>query len=351
MTDLLSQVEQYLQADDYTTYPLQLGRGVFAERPGPAATIERLYVWVPEIARGQSFAPQERPYLNRFRQANEQHPSATKFFVVPTRASLGTRFIQEARRLHRVGTRVPIQFFDTAFRWENNESAATTAQLLKRRGDEIDRKRIEQPFIAQGRYDAEGDDLVQELHARFRDRRRKIGIHIVQGPAGIGKSYLFSSLFARLHEDFTRAKREQLRVWARPMPILPEYDAGQQRLTGLLASFIQTEMERHISQEVFDWMLANGQSIWMLDGLEEIMARDVNFSERILESFTRPNTNGEPTILICLRDSLMNTNQTIIDFCDEYSDYTTVYTLRRWNEKSIWSFSKSSIPQQGVKQF
>ena len=342
MPDLLSLVTGYLDSDGYSVQR-QRDREIIGERPGPAGTRDRIYVWVPEVSRSRPFNTQEGPYLRRFSEANNRHPSATKMLVVPSMQGLSTEFRTKARREHRVGIRVPVQFFDTEFKWEHDTSLPSTAKQLKTNGEEADANRIEQPFTATGRYPGDGADLVAELFRRLHGNPRQTGIHIVQGPAGIGKSYSFSSLFAQLHEAFIVDKQGQRTQWARPMPLMPEYDPGQLRLNGLLTVFMQTELERLIPTDLFHWMLANGQSIWMLDGLEEIMAGDDKFTEIVLDSFTRPGTGGEPTILICLRDSMMNTNQPIIDFCSEYNDYTTVYTLERWTVESIRAFANRRV--------
>ena len=88
-------------------------------------------------------------------------------------------------------------------------------------------------------------------------------------------------------------------------------------------------------------MVANGHGILMLDGLEEIMGLDNEFTDQVLNYFTLPFATGNPTILICLRDSLMDRNQAVFDFCNDYADRTTVYNLERWDNKSIGMFTRS----------
>ena len=249
MPDLISQVTGYLISDGYNVQ--QRAREVIGERPGQAGTRERIYIWVPEITGRQPFTTQERPYLERFARANQQHPSATKLMVAPTLEGISTSFRYEANRVHGVRLRVPIQFFDTEYKWENSDSLATTALELKNKGKANQQQTIAQPFAATGKFPGEGVDLVQELFSRFHGVNRRTGIHIVQGPAGIGKSRMFSSLYARLHDAFLEDKRAQRRIWARPLPLLPEYDTGQQRLDGLLNTFTQTELERLIPPTLY----------------------------------------------------------------------------------------------------
>ena len=340
-------VREYLRADGYTIVerPPELAeREVSAWRSGPAGIRQYMNIWMPAIPSGSTLEAQEGSYRDRFRRARELHPAATNIMLVPSREGIRPSFIQEARTTYRVAFRTPIEFFDTAFAWEVNDASATIARRIRDDGARVDRERINQPFT--DNFSNEGDDLVAELFNRFRDRRQPAGIHIVQGPAGIGKSWLFSSLFARLYDAFIQDKRERRTLWARPLPLLPEYDPTGRRLNDLLSSFIRTEVDRPIRREVLDWMIGNGHGILMLDGLEEVMALDEEFTDQILEYFTLPFSDGQPTVLICLRDSLMNRNQAVIDFCTEYADRTTVYNLEKWDDKSIRSFAERKIPKQ-----
>ncbi len=340
-------VGEYLKADGYTIVerPPELAeREVSAWRFGPAGIRQYINVWMPVIPHGGTLEAQEGLYRDKFRKARELHPAATNFMLVPTREGIRPTFIREALNAYRVAFRTPIEFFDTAFAWESNDASATIARGLRDDGARLDRVRIKQPFTDS--LSNEGDDLVEALFDRFRDRRRPSGIHIVQGPAGIGKSWLFSSLFARLHDAFIQDKLERRTLWARPLPLLPEYDPTGRRLNDLLSSFIRTEVDRNIRREVLDWMVANGHGILMLDGLEEIMTLDEEFTDQILEYFTLPFSEGQPTVLICLRDSLMNRNQAVIDFCNEYEDLTVVYNLEKWEDKSISSFAERKIRGQ-----
>ena len=349
MSDLSTQVSEFLRADGYTITerPPELAeREVSAWRPGPGGIRQYINVWMPDIPRGGTLQSQETTYRDRFKRARETHSAATNIMLVPTREGIRAGFIRESLNTHRVAFRTPIEFFDTAFRWESSAANATIALRLRNLGAEIDRARIPQPFTATGNFPNEGNDLVEVLFNRFRDDRRTPGIHIVQGPAGIGKSSLFSSLFARLHDAFIQDKQQRRTSWARPIPLLPEYDPSGRRLNDLLSSFIRVEVDRPIRREVLDWTVANGHGILMLDGLEEVMALDEEFADQILDYFTLPFTDGKPTILICLRDSLMNRNQAVIDFCTEYADRTTVYNLEKWEESSIRLFSERRITKQ-----
>ena len=340
------QVREYLLADGYTIVkrPSELAeREISAWRPGPGGIRQHMNIWMPTIPDGGTLETQEGNYRGRFERARELHPTATNIMLVPSREGIRPAFIQESRRTHGVRVQTPIEFFDATFAWEGNVASATIGSRLRDEGVRVDQERIKQPFT--GGFSNGGDDLVDDLFRRFRDRRLPASIHIVQGPAGIGKSWLFCSLFARLYNAFIQDKRERRTLWARPLPLVPEYDPTGRRLSDLLSAFIRTEVDRPMRREVLDWLVANGHGVLMLDGLEEVMALDEAFTDRILEYFTLPFTDGQPTVLICLRDSLMNRNQAVIDFCTEYSDRTTVYNLEKWDDKCIRSFADRTIPK------
>ena len=344
MTTLSDEVRSYLEADGYTIAEQSAGsfeREVRGWRPGPGGTRQYMNVWLPDIPLGGTLESQEGAYRDRFQRAGA---AATKIMLVPSREGIRPAFIQEARATYDVAFRSPIEFFDTAFRWEANANAASIAKGIRDEGARFDNERIKQPYT--DNFSGKGDDLVSELFNRFRNPRQSAGIHIVQGPAGIGKSWLFSSLYAQLYDAFIRDKNERRTRGARPLPLRPEYDPTGRRLNDLLSSFIDKEVDRTIRREVLDWMVATGRGILMLDGLEEVMAMDEEFTDQILQYFTFPFAEGRPTVLICLRDSLMNRNQAVIDFCTEYDDRTTVYTLEKWDDDAIRTFATRRISDQ-----
>ena len=156
-------------------------------------------------------------------------------------------------------------------------------------------------------------------------------VHIVVGPAGVGKSYLFSSLFSRLHAQFMEDKARQ-EPSRRPLPLLPEYLAQSEApvIRSLLRAFLQTEFARPLESETFEWMMGNGLGMWLIDGLDEIIAQDITFFEYILDLLTRPQSPQAPVILICLRDSLLATNDSLREFIEQCEDFVAIYRLNKW---------------------
>ena len=146
MKDLLSLAQGYLGAEgwDVKARGRDLLRGDRDSRRGDDEK-DYVYVWVPADV-GGDFTSREGPYLRRFEEAREEHPTAEKVFLVPTLEGLSSDFRSGARRWHGVKILVPAQFFDSDFKWERDERAASATSELRRRGAQTARKRIAQPF-------------------------------------------------------------------------------------------------------------------------------------------------------------------------------------------------------------
>ena len=335
-------VRGYLAADgwDVKTRGRDLLRG---DRDSARGDDEKdyLYVWVPTDV-GENFTSRTGPYLRRFGEASEEHPTAEKVFLVPTLEGLSSEFRQGARRSHGVKTLVPAQFFDSDFKWERDRRAASATSELRQRGETIARERIAQPFrVLQSpasNANASGSDLFDVLRDELRNRARgddRPTIHLVVGPAGMGKSFLFESLYAHLYADFQADKRSQ-RLSARPFALLPEHlnDASAPTIGSLLEAYLRTEFARPLEREVFYWKLVNGMGIWLLDGLDEILERDSHFFDYDLMDLVTMPQGEMPRIVICVRDSLFDTHRGLTDFCEEFSKHVVVYQLSGWERSS-----------------
>ena len=174
-------------------------------------------------------------------------------------------------------------------------------------------------------------------------------IHIVVGPAGIGKTYLSESLFTRLYSSFQEDKRNQRTLWMRPLPLLPEYiqPSSASTVRALLDTFLGTEFARPLSPAVFEWLLINQQGTWLIDGLDEIISSDPEFFDYLLHLLTlSPDFQALPTIVICVRDSLFATNTDLREFCEDYDDYIQVYKLSKWENASIRRFATSALQER-----
>ena len=342
MENLLGLAQGYLGAEgwDVKARGRDLLRG---DRDSSRGDDEKdyVYVWAPADV-GGDFSSREGPYLRRFEEAKEEHPTAEKVFLVPTLEGLSTEFRSGARRWHGVKTLVPAQFFDSDFKWERDGRAASATSELRRRGADRARTRIAQPFhIAQSpdpNSERDGTDLLDVLRAELRSRSDaddRPTIHIVVGPAGMGKSVLFESLYARLYDDFQSDKRS-FQLSARPFALLPEhlYDASAPTIGSLLDAYLRTEFARPMDRDMFNWKLVHGMGVWLLDGLDEILERDAQFFDHLEDLMTMPFGEAPPSVLISVRDSLFSTHRGLNDFCNEFSGNVIVYQLSGWQRSS-----------------
>lgn len=329
------------------------GRGLLiGRREAMGDEQESVYLWVlPDTSR-EDFATQERPYLRRFMEAADEDPTARKYCVVPTLEGLSTDFRRDAQRLARVAIQAPAQFFDTEFKWEKDPRAASATQQLKRRGDEVSRARIAQPFrVIQSppAFSESGTDLLAALRERLRGDSGPT-MHVVVGPAGMGKSVLFESLFARLQDDFMSDKRSR-QLSARPFALLPEHadSAAAQTVRSLLDAYLQTEPARPLQRGVFEYRLLNGMAIWLLDGLDEILERDRNFfDEYLMDIRTQPGGTTPPKIVICVRDSLFATHEGLRGFCEDFSEDAVVWELVKWQAAQKREYAHRRLRAEGA---
>lgn len=342
--ELASLAEGYLEAEGYDV--IRRGKDLLrGTKQGIAEATDLIFVWVPDAKDLPNFRSLERPYLSRFKEIDKQYPTAQKVMLVPSREGLSQEFTRGAKSWHNVDVRVPVQFFDTAFKWDESDEAPSAANDLRKRGDQRLRVRTPQPFtyVSSGE---SGDDLLGTLFGKLRSRSLDKNIQVIVGPAGIGKTYLSESLFARLHSSFIEDKRSQLTVWSRPLPLLPEYmqSSTSPTIQALLDAFLRTEFARPLSPPVFEWMLANQLGAWLIDGLDEVIARDPDFFDYLLHLMTlSPEFEALPTIVICLRDSLFATNSALREFCEEYEDHIQVYELVKWKSPSKRQFASTVL--------
>ena len=186
-TDLFELTYSFLKAEGYEV----MGRAkdlLVGSRRSIGEDVQFVYVWVPRLTQGTSFRSQEPPYLAKFRDAGETHPYAQKFMLVPSYEGLSAEFRKGALQWHNVKIRVPIQFFDTAFRWETSPEASSAAKDLRDRGEGLSVTRIRQPFVQENGNES-GPDLLDHLLAKTSQPAGSSRVNIVVGPAGIGKSH------------------------------------------------------------------------------------------------------------------------------------------------------------------
>jgi hypothetical protein len=344
--ELLEMARGYLGAEGYRVNTrgrdLLIGR-----REGVAEQEERVYVWILPDTGATDFGSQEQPLYRRILSASDEDPSAARICLGPTLGGLSRDFRGDAQKWANVSFRTPVQFFDTDLKSDRDPRAASATRQLTMRGHSFARTRVPQPFeVVQAPSDdneAGGPDLLETLESRLLTRRDSPTIHVVVGPAGMGKSVLFESLYSRLHDGFVTRKRE-LELSPRPFAILPEYlgDAAGRSVRALIDAYLRTEPARPLSRDLLDWKLTNGLATLLLDGIDEILEHDHEFfDEHMMDLVTTPNSVS--SVVMCVREALFSTYDGLRQFCDEYSDYVTVYRLSEWKRDSKRLFAKNVL--------
>lgn len=347
--DLMKLARGYLEAEGYTVG--QRGKDILVgSKPAPAGERQFFYVTVPNLLPGTSFRSQEPPLMSRLKEINDQHPTAQKVVLVPSREGLSAEFLRGAPQWYNATIRVPVEFFDTPFVWEETSGQARSeVQRLVGRGQTAQLERVVQPFSVIQGVDTTGPadvlDTLAERLAEPLDSKRSV--HVVVGPAGMGKSYLFDALYSRLHEAFMSEKRRR-NLAARPFALLPEYLPGAEgpSVKSLLRAYLQQDMVRTIDPRVFEWMLGHGFAVWMLDGLDEVIDRDPEFFNYLEDLLTMPGMDVSPRIVICVRDSLLATNPAFHEFSEECQEYLNIYRLEPWLEESRSEYARRRLRER-----
>lgn len=357
--DLFELAGGYLEAQGYRVAYRQ--RDFFhGRKPVPGQETHDYLVWVPRVGEPRSFRSQEGPYLSRFRGAAEAHPSATKVMLVDKLEGISPEFRSEATR-YRITIRVPVEFFDTPFRAEDTAARGvrSIADKIRENAEKARLQRIPQPYTGRcGDSEQEGSDLLDALFRKVAVEERigtlrRPSVNLIVGPAGIGKSVLFDALFRQLYDRFLEYKRQR-RLFPRPLPIVPDHIkiATARNLKSLVESALRTDFALPIEFPAFQWMLTNGFAIWLLDGLDEIMARDPEFFDVIWELLTKPEGTVPPTIILCVRDSLLVTSDNLREFCEELEDAITVYELSPWRISSKRAYAEKVLrPRSEADRF
>lgn len=307
---------------------------------------DTILVWVPDLEPGESFTSQEGQYRDQFASVPTDYPGVQrKFMLVETAEGIRPKFVSRAVDEHDVHILVPIDFFDSPFKWEQpiGRKAASAALKVKRQGDTWARRRVPQPYTVNVGTEMEAKDdildaLINSVVDGFATR-----LNLVIGPAGIGKTVLFEALFSNLYSVF-QTRKSQHRVFRRPLPLMPEYfrEAIAPTLVGLTDAFVRSEFAARIERSTFEWMLANGFGVWLIDGLDELVDRDPEFLSYLLEIFTMPGS-ADPVVMFFLRDSVFATNDDLTAFYDNYPDDITIYELSRWKMRSKRALAKIKL--------
>lgn len=327
-----------------------------ASRPGLGGDREYRCVWVltHEERQGKQQLFLEDEYLGRFRgvQKSAKYRGASLYLLSDSLEGISRDFLTTARRQIGVKVHVPAQFFDTDFKHETVSHATASAILELRNDAKDDSQRVPQAYTQESGGD--GDDLLHHLLAEIdatQDSQEAI-VWFVVAPAGYGKSVLFSSLFAKLYRKFQDHKKRQ-RLYPRPMPMLPAHirEASGNNINGLIDAFLHTEIAMPTTRDLFSWLVENRHALWMLDGLDEVITRDERFFEYLEDRITMPRSR--PAILVCVRDSLLETSDELTDFINDYHAVVKLYKLQPWTldakRRFAWIQLEGRTPRPGER--
>ncbi len=225
---------------------------------------------------------------------------------------------------------VPVQFFDSPFKVE--QAPRTVSAITKVRNLAEKDERIPQPYQLDGE-EHSGEDLFDTLLDELTNESGP-QIRFVIGRAGIGKSLLFRALFQRMYSIFLESKNRQT-LSKRPIPLLPDHLKGSNatRINHLIQTFLDDDIASPILPKTFSWLLKNGFTTWMLDGLDELYAGESDFFEDIFDLVAEKGSNA--TITVWCRDSLLTSSQSFADFLDMFEDEEVikVYRMTDWERR------------------
>ena len=305
-----------------------------ASRPGLGGDREYRCVWVltSEERQGKQSIFLEDEYLGRFRgvQKSAKYRGAGLYLLANSLEGISADFLRTARRQIGVKVHVPAQFFDTDFKYESVSHATASAILDLANDAKDDSRRVPQAYTQENGND--GNDLLRHLLKDIDATQdsQEATVWFVAAPAGYGKSVLFSSLFSKLYRKFQDCKKRQ-RLYPRPMPMLPAHirEAAGNNINGLIDAFLHTEIAMPTTRSLFSWLVDNRHALWMLDGLDEVITRDERFFAYLEDRITTPRSR--PAILVCVRDSLLETSDELINFITDYHAVVKLYKLRPWD--------------------
>lgn len=255
-------------------------------------------------------------------------------FLIYNRENLSQEFLRFVKNLN-FNIQVESNFFDATFKSELSLKSDTidACREILTEADKERKIRIKQPYEVLDQTMAvrvRKDDIAKDLGALFAKGSDNPRIVLLLGPAGAGKTSAFNAVFQKTFETFKerRQKREEA---CRPLPLIPSHIRRGSGVVfqDVINSFLDTDMARPIRTEAFNWLVDQGFASLFIDGLDEILASDSTiFNRFFLERLT--NQQSRARILLCVRDSLINTCNDLRTFIEDAGGMIEILRLAPW---------------------
>ena len=360
----IREVSEFLMADGYVVTVEEGGARLLARDSTPRRR-DDLRIWLPTLASDGKAA--SKAMLAELAQARAANPAVANLILLPTMPELGTEFLRDATAAQAL-VRTFGFFFDSPYRQGGAPSpvgSGTPSAAIKAadafRSDDLFRPelligtdaertvpakpgrsewRVAQPFVIQASVDEPaaslegGADLLLQLIADAASPTAGASVTLVVGPAGIGKSVLFSAFFTYLYSSFQQAKLQQ-REAARPIAILPAHLASlsAMRTSDLLNALTTTVGARPMSPALLDWSLKTGRALLLCDGLDEFFAEQTDFFAEIDRRHL--SGGGQARYYIFLRDTLLGTSPSLAHLLSDLAGrgvVTRIYRMLKWQQ-------------------
>jgi hypothetical protein len=347
---LHSLARSYLQTGGYQVRRESTG---FLDLVHPEATKGRpahMMVWSDDAAltasreltpgqRGER-EKRERGLLAAFQEEMGAAPGAVGYYLVPSRVGLSADFVSRATASlpNPGGIRVPVEFFDTAYKAESPGGTKVRSVLAKVLDQAGKVRRVAQPFqircgLGAGELIAGKADLVEYLETVLMDPGAGAKVRFIDGAAGSGKTVAFNALLNASFNEFKAAKAARVER-RRPIAFLPDHirDEAIGYVDDVLDAAVEADMAQAVEPEQLRWLLKRGFVTWMFDGLDEFYAGDNDFFAFLEAELVDPGSQAQ--FLICTRDSLLSSSEALRGFIERQLRRGTgveIYELAPWN--------------------
>ena len=347
--NLMEKARSYFRALGYegadekrSDYPENL---ILIRKASDAAGTDSRYIWVQESKPDKVDKSWEAKLIKDLQKVSEKRKRGSFTFLIYNRENLSREF---KKNLDDLGFQIIEEafLFDAEFKSEWNPEISDASREIISDANREREFRIKQPFEILNSAltsEKEGSDLVTFVAETLNKKTNSPKIYLLIGPAGVGKSSAFNAIFQKCYQKFIekKARKEES---TRPLPLLPKHILRKQgaMFSDVLSTFLQMEMSRQLQPEALNWYLDQGRASLFVDGLDEVLASDSSiFNEYFYERLT--GNESKCQILLCVRDSLLNSCRSLRNFIDESQGYLDIYRLAPWTKSCRLDYAQSRL--------